>query len=389
MSFRNLLVVGQVAVSLVLLIGAGLFVKSMRNASRIDPGFITDNAAMTTLSLDMAGYSEAQSREFYRELVERVASSPGVSSVALADRIPLGAAIQTEDVVVDGFELPPDADALQIDMASVSPGYFATLGVPLLRGRDFGDEDSKSAPRVAIVSETMANRFWGGDAIGHTLRIEGAEDVSVTVVGVARDTKVRTLGEAPRPYLYLPFAQEYSPFMTVVARTGADPGSLLEVFRREIRAIDANVPILETKTMQQHLGLMLFAPRMGAALLSAFGILAMILASLGLYGIIAFDVSNRTRELGIRVALGAKYGDIIRMVMREGMALVGTGIAIGLVLAAALTIPVSGALYGIGSLAPGTYLTVATAFFGVAFVAGFLPARRATKVDPMIALRHE
>ncbi|MCZ6761275.1 MAG: ABC transporter permease [Gemmatimonadetes bacterium] len=389
MSFRNLLVVGQVAVSLVLLIAAGLFVQSMRNASRIDPGFITDNVAITTLSLDMAGYAEAQSRSFYAELVERVQSSPGVQSVVLVDRLPLSAAIRTRNALVDGFELGPDEDGIPIDIVSVSPGYFVTLGVPLLRGRDFGVVDNESSPRVAIVSEAMANRFWDGDAIGRTLRLENAQDVPVTVVGVARDTKVRTLGEDPRPYLYLPHTQVFSAFVSVVARTEGDPGSTLELFRREIRAMDPNVPILETKTMPQHLGLALFAPRMGAALLSAFGILAMLLASLGLYGVVAFAVSNRTRELGIRVALGAQYGDIIKMVMRESVALVGIGVVIGLVLAAGSTFPLSRVLYGIDGLAPGTYLAVASVFFSIALLASFIPARRAAKVDPVVALRSE
>ncbi len=242
---------------------------------------------------------------------------------------------------------------------------------------------------MAIVSRAAAERFWNGDALGRTLRLGGPGGEPVTIVGVAADTKVRTLGEGARPYLYMPLAPDRDPFVTILARTTGDPAALRDVLRGAIGAVEPTLPILETKTMPQLLGLMLFLPRMGAAVISAFGVLAMLLACLGLYGVVAFAVSTRTRELGIRLALGAQPGRVTNMVMKEGLRLVGAGMALGMVFATALKFPLSRVLYGIEALAPSNYLAVGAAFFGVAFLAGFLPAHRATRVDPMLSLRQE
>jgi len=388
-SLRNVLVVGQITISLVLMVVAGLFVKSMRTASEIDVGFDMDQVAMATFSVDAAGYTEEQAGALYTAVLERVAAEPTVTNAAVTNRVPLGALLRSVDVSIDGFEPPPNREATEIDIANISPGYFATLNVPLLEGRDFGIQDADRAQAVAIVSRAAAVRFWNGDALGRTIRFGGPGGDPITIVGVAADTKVRTLGEGARPYLYVPLAQVRDRFVTIMASTRGDPAALRDVLRGAISAVDASVPIQETKTMPQHLGLMLFVPRMGAAVISAFGVLAMLLACLGLYGVVAFAVSTRTRELGIRLALGAQPGRVTGMVMREGLRLVGAGIILGMVFATALTFPLSRVLYGIDALAPSNYLVVGAAFFGVAFLAGFVPARRATRVDPMLSLRQE
>jgi predicted permease len=387
---RNLLVVSQVAVSLLLLVGAGLFVRSLANAQRIDPGFETENAAIIATAVDVAGYGGEAGREFYRQFARRLEALPGVRSVALADKIPVGAAMSTRDIYVEGYELPPGQDELEVDYGVVSPEYFETLDVPILRGRGFDRRDSEAAPLVAIVSETMARRFWGsGEVIGRSFRDRGPDGPRVEIVGVARDTKVRTLGEDPRPYLYLPFEQKYQALMYFVVRTAGDPAGMPEMARRELVAVDPDIPLFEAKTMSDHLGLMLFAPRMGAALLSAFALLAVVLASLGLYGVVAYAVSRRTREVGIRVALGANRAQVVRMVVREGMMLVVAGLVSGLALAAVATRPMSNWLYGVGAGDPVTFGVAGALLAGVALLASYVPARRAAKVDPMVALRYE
>jgi predicted permease len=387
---RNLLVVSQVAVSLLLLVGAGLFVRSLANVQRIDPGFETKNAAIVATAVDVAGYSEQEGREFYRQFARRLEALPGVLSVALADKVPVGAGISTRDVYIEGYELPPGQDDLEVDNGVVSPSYFETLDVPILRGRGFDERDGEAAPRVAVVSETMARRYWGsGDVIGRSFRLRGLDGPRVEIVGVARDTKVRTLGEDPRPYFYLAFGQTYQALAYFIIRTAGDPTRMPETVRQELVAVDPDIPLFEAKTMSDHLGLMLFAPRMGAALLSAFALLAMVLASLGLYGVVAYAVSRRTREVGIRVALGANQGQVVRMVVREGMTLVAVGLGSGLALAVVATRPMSNWLYGIGAGDPMTFGVVGALLASVAFLASYVPARRAAKVDPMVALRYE
>ena len=297
--------------------------------------------------------------------------------------------IRTSDLYVEGSDLPPD-QVPDIHLTTIGTGYFETLGVPLLRGRDFRDADRGSAPQVAIVSDAAARRFWPGeDPIGRRLRLDDADTLAWTVVGVARDTKVLTLGEAPRPYLYLPFSQAYDDAMSVIVRTSGDPAALLPLIRNEARALDPNLPIWEQKTMGEHLGLMLFAPRMGATLLSLFGVLAALLASIGLYGVVAYTVSQRTREVGIRVALGARPRDVVRLVVRQGMALVAVGSGLGVALALVMTRPLATFLYGVESFDPITVVSVVVLLGSVALVASFVPALRAARVDPMVALRYE
>jgi len=387
---RNALVVSQVAVSLLLLVGAGLFVRSLGNAARVEPGFEAEHVAMISLRLGRQGQSDPAAREFLRAYLERLASRRDIRSLALTDLVPLGFGIQSRDVSIDGYAPPPGEDEVSVDYAAVDSGYFPTLGIPLLRGRGFTVADDATAPRVVVVSESMALKFWGTrEVVGRRFRLEGADGVPVEIVGVARDTKVRTLGEAPRPHLYVPFEQNVAFFTYVIAATAGEPGPVLEGMRRELRAMNAPYPVFEARTMPQHLGIMLFAPRMGAALLSVFGALAAVLASLGLYGVVAFAVSQRTREIAIRMALGARPGQVVGMVVSETMVLMGTGFAIGMALAAVATRPLAALLYGVGPSDPLTFGGVALLLAVVALGAAYLPARAAAAVDPMAALKNQ
>jgi predicted permease len=387
---RNTLVVSQVAVSLLLLVCAGLFVRSLGNAARVEPGFEAENVAMISLRLGQREQSDPAAREFLRAYLARLASRRDIRSLAVADLVPLGFGVQAREISIDGYAPPPGEDGISVDYAAVDSGYFRTLGIPLLRGRGFTGADDATAPRVVAVSEAMALRFWGTrEVVGRRFRLEGSDGGPVEIVGVTRDTKVRTLGEAPRPHLYVPFEQNIPFFTYVIAATAGDPGPVLEGMRRELRAMNAPYPVFEARTMPQHLGIMLFAPRMGAALLSVFGILAVVLAALGLYGVVAFGVSQRTREIAIRMAIGARPGQVVGLVVSETMVLVGVGFAIGMALAALATRPLASLLYGVGPSDPFTYGAVGLLLAVVALGAAYLPARAAAAVDPMAALKNQ
>jgi putative ABC transport system permease protein len=385
-SLRNTLVVAQVAVSMVLLVAAGLFVRGLGRAQHIDPGFETTNAAILTLNLDRKPQAEANA--VLHAYLERLAARPDVRGVALAERVPLAFGFHTRDVVIPGFTPPDGEEETEVDYVSVGPGYFRVLRIPVLRGRDFTAGDDASAPPVAIVSQAMARKFWGTtDVVGRRIRMGDGEGETAEIVGVAQDTKVRTLGESPRPYLYAPAAQNDVGIVGVVAATAGDPTAVLAGMRRELRDVAPDVPVFLATTMPQHLGIMLFLPRMGAALLSLFGALAILLASIGLYGVIAFAVAQRTRELGVRLALGASAGLVVRMVVMEGMALAGVGCAVGLALSLLLTRLLRGALYGVSTTDPAALGAVVLVLGIVTGLASYLPARRAAAVDPILTLR--
>jgi macrolide transport system ATP-binding/permease protein len=391
LSVRNLLVVSQVAVSLVLLVGAGLFVRSLINSQGVDPGFETDRTALATFNTEAAFDNDAEAREFLRRLVGRLEAYPEVEAVALSDRLPLTIGAQISGVYIDGLAPPPGEDEFSADFASASPGYFRTMHIPILRGRAFTAADRSDAPRVAIVSVTMARLFWGTeDVVGKRFaRGSRSSQVDTEIVGVAQDVKVRTLGENPRPYFYIPTGQD-SPFVTsVVVRSVGEPSAVPNLIRREARELNSNVPVMEAGTMVQHVGIVLFVPRMGATLLLGFGILAMVLAGLGLYGVVAFSVAQRTRELGVRVALGAGVGRLVQMVVLQGLALVAVGTVAGLALSAVAMQPVVTMLNDVSPTDPLTLGGMSLLLLLVAALASYLPARRAARSDPMVALRGE
>ena len=398
---RNALVVTQVTVSLVLLSAAALFVRSLQRAQDIDPGFERERAVILMPVSVLGGVKKADRTTVTEALRDRLAAIPGVESVALTDRVPLGAMVRTTGIVVDDQQPDQYGRGVDVDYAIGDASYFTTMRIPILRGRNFTPQDDKTTPNVAIVSEAFVARFWPGiDPLGRQIRFatgirtdpQGdatAEDLApMTVVGVARDTKVRTLGEDPRPYLYRPWRQTDSD-MSFVLRTAGDPALLVNTVRQTAQAAQPDLAILSLYTMREHLALMLTPPRLAAAMLAVFGTLAVLLASLGLYAVVAFTVARRTKEIGIRVALGASRRQVVSLVVREGMALVAVGVGLGFVLAAALTRPLGAYLYGLDGFDPLTFGSVAAVMAGTALVANYLPARRAVRVDPLKAIRYE
>jgi putative ABC transport system permease protein len=383
---RDALVVAQITVCSVLLIGAALCVRSLLNAQSIDPGFDAQHEMMAVLDPGSLGYSEAKGRAFYNELLDRVRALPGVSSVSLAGYLPL-----TTEETVQGTE-PEDHPAQPghapgIDNTEVGPDYFRTMGISLVRGREFNAQDRAGAPGVAIINDALAKRFWPGqDPIGRRVIVA---DAHLQVVGVVRTGKYRTLSEASLPFLYRPILQNYRPRCTLVVRTAGDPHSLLTEVRREIQALDPNVVPIDLETMKEYMALPLFPAHTAGLLLGAFGALALVLAVGGLYGVMCYAVSQRTHEIGVRVALGAERRDVLKLVVGHGMLLALVGLGAGLASAFAATRALTSLLYGISSSDPVTFVSVSLALMGVAFAASYIPARRATKVDPMVALRYE
>ena len=379
--------VAQVAISLVLLIGAGLFLRSLSEAHTIDVGFEKDRVAILSPAVMFAGMKGTEGEEYYARVLEAARSVPGVQAAALTNRLPLGAEIRTHSLQPAEHSTPWD-DAPEHHVATVDGNYFSVMGIPLLYGRTFGEHDLASAPAVVVISEAAAHRWWPEqNALGQRLRI--GENRWAEVVGIARDTKVATLGEAPRPYVYYPFSQDYDPSTKLIVRTAGPAELLLEDLKQKVKGVQANVPIFELKSMTQHLGLMLYPPRAGAVLLSLCGMLGLILASLGLYGVVAYSVARRTREIGIRMALGAQRGNVLALVVREGMSLVVAGVIVGLGLALLLTQPLSMLLYGVQPVDPATFTVVSLVLLLVALTANFVPAWRATRIDPMEALRYD
>jgi predicted permease len=392
---RNLLVVSQVAVSLLVLICAGLFMQSAKNAEKMDLGFRTENLLMLTIDLGLQGYDKEKGKRFYQQLTERVRTLPGVSSVALARDTQLGYSNHNEEIVLEGRTPTPEEARTNIFNNTVGTDYFETVGTPILAGRDFAERDDESAPQVAVVNETMARRLWSETgsiegALGKRFRL-GREGPYVSVVGVARDSKYVFLGEEPRPFMYIPFSQRYRSEMTLFIHSAGDPASLIAAARRIVGEMDTDLPVYDAKTMATHLrdGIALLFVRLGAKLAGAFGLLGLVLAVVGIYGVVSYSVTQRTHEIGLRVALGANRSDVLRLVLGQGLMLTIGGVAIGLAAALAVTRVMSSLLYGVSATDPVTFAIVPLLLTGVALAASFIPARRAMRVDPMVALRYE
>lgn len=385
---RNLLVIFQVALSLILLIGAGLFIRSLQNASSIDLGFQADNVLLTSFDLHLSGYKPAKGRSFYEQLLERGKSLPGARNAALARVVPLGLDDQPRrTVIIENRPYTPSEDT-ELYFNVVGPGYFPTLGIPVLHGRDFTDQDREGASGVVIVNETMARRFWPGEnPIGKRLRLGGVEASYLNVVGVVKDSKYLTLGELPQPYYFLSFLQHYEPRMTLHLRAAGDPKSLIGAVRREAQLLNPSLPVFDIKTLNEHLGASLFVARVAALLTGFFGLLAVTLASIGLYGVISYFVTQRTKDIGILAALGARPNDILKLVIGQGMTLVLIGLGIGLAISFAAMRLLKSFLYGVTSTDFVTFSLASMLLVGIAFLACYLPAGRAMKIDPSIALR--
>jgi macrolide transport system ATP-binding/permease protein len=390
MNLRSALVVAQVALSLVALIGAGLFVRSLQSAQKIDPGFSTRDLAVMGVNLDAQGYTKERGWSFFRQSLERVRGLPGVQAATWAEAVPLtfGGGFR-RSVFPEGQEEQPGQRGILVTVSGVWTGYLQTMGIPLLQGRDFTDADRDNAQLIVIVNETMAHRFWKGDtAIGKRFKFYG-DNRYWQVVGVARDGKYNAIGEDPQPYLYYPAQQTYAGAMSLAVRTNGDSRAVLASMQREVRDMDRTLPILNPQTMTEIIDISLWAPRMEAMLLGLFGALALVLATVGIYGVMSYSVTRRTREIGIRVALGAKTGDVLSMVLREGMMLTLAGMAAGIAGALAVTHLISKLLYGVSPTDVPTFASISLLLAVVALAANYIPARRATQVDPLVTLKYE
>jgi len=386
---RSALVVAQVALSLVLLVIAGLSLRSLQNAHRIDPGFDPNGVVVASVAPSTQGYSREQADAFFKSFTDRLRAVPGVEQVTTATNLPLTFDINSDGAAIPGHIPAHREEWAEVDTSSIGPGYFATMGIPLVRGREFTERDRTGEPRVAVVNEAFAGHFWPGqDPMGRTFQILDQEE-PFQVVGVARDGKYRTLGEDPRMFFYQSLGQNPAGQRIVVARTRGSVAPSLVAMRQVGRELDAKVPVTDIETLDVATSGTLLVPRMGAVLFGMFGVLGMVLAAVGLYGVIAYAVSQRTREIGIRVALGAQRGDILRLVVRQGLLLTAAGIALGVAAALAVTQVLTAFLYGINARDPLTFGGVALLLGTVALLACFIPARRAARVEPMVALRYE
>ncbi|HEU5459030.1 MAG TPA: FtsX-like permease family protein, partial [Pyrinomonadaceae bacterium] len=388
---RNMLVVAQVSLSLVVLVCGGLFIKSFRKAQTMDPGFDNPKGLILSLSPQLIGYDEEQSRNFYRQLLERVSHVPGVDAASLARTLPLGDSSNSNGPILrEGETLPPGSAGRNIMTNVISAGFFKTMQIPILEGRDFDDRDHLKSQRVIIVNQRMAQMLWPDEsAIGKRIFIGSDSRDGLEVVGVVKTGKYRTLAEDPRPFFYSALSQRRPSTMALVMRGSVEPSSLVASIRSEVQALDPRVPIFGVKTMDDHKTYALWAPNMAASFSLAFGVVAILLSAVGLYSVMAYIVSQRTREVGIRMALGANRADVMKLITRQGMRLAAVGVGIGLLLALALAQVMSSLLIGVSGYDVATFLIVPTLLGAVALLACYLPARRATKVDPLVALRYE
>jgi predicted permease len=384
---RQALVVGQVALSLVLLLGAGLAVRSLNNARQLDLGFEPDGQLVAIMDLGLQGYDETRARQFRKSLRQRVESWPGVEAVGFAEVLPLHFASQQNGAVPEGFEVADGEDSPSIDYNVVDEGYFEAMGIPMLRGRAFSKADDAEAAPVLIVNETFARKFWPGqDPIGRTVRTAGEQR---RVVGLVETGKYFSIGEEPKPYMYYPFQQLFQGTAVLHVRTQPDPASYFDSLRAEVRRLDPTLPVSELKTMRSSLALAMLPARLAAGVVTAFAALALMLAAVGLYGVIAYLVSQSTREIGIRMALGAQARDVLKLVLARGASLTLLGLAGGLAGGFAMARLMTKLLYGVSAADPLPYLAATSALVLVALVATYLPARRATRLSPMLALREE
>jgi predicted permease len=384
--FGRMLVVAQVALSVVALAAAGLFLRGLQRANDVDPGFDVDRVAVVGVNPGQAGYDGPRAQQFYKAVRDRAASMSGVQSAAWASFAPLtGALFKT--VIKEGED--PGSKAGRNIVATIvsSPGYFQTAGIPLLRGRDFTAADRDGSVRVAIVNQTLADRLWPGeDPLGQRLRFY-TDTGYLQVIGVVTTSRYMMLGEDPQPAAYVPLEQHGPGAMVLILRTDGLPGAVLGMAQQEIRTIESRVPLTSPFTMRDILRQSLWPARLAAILLGVLGALALVLASVGVYGVMAYAVAQRTREIGVRMALGAERSQVLRMVLRQAMTPVVIGIVIGLTGALAISRVVAGLLFGLSTTDPATFGSVVVILLLVALVASAIPAWRASRLDPLLGLR--
>jgi predicted permease len=384
---RNSLVVSQIALSMILLIAASLFIQSLDFAHRMQLGFQQRNVLLARVDLFSSGYSPDQGRHFCEQLLERVDALPGVRCATLARRVPLGFGGQSSSTIqVEGY-VPAKDEIVWSCVERVGRNYFRAMEIPMVQGRDISRWDARDAAPVAIVNETLARRYWpGGDPIGRRVSWAGCW---VTVVGIAHDSKYRNLSEPPTPYIFLPLQQQYADTVTLFVRTEGDPARMTSAVAGAVRALDPAMPLSAVRTLEEHVGAAAFQQRMASVLLGTFGTVALILAAIGVFGIVSFTVNQQTREFGIRIALGARPQNLVWWVVRRGLALAAAGIMIGLPAAWATARLVRSLLLGVSAADPVTFAGVTLLLSAAALAACVIPARRAAGVDPIISLRYE
>ena len=389
--FRAVLVTAQVGGSLMLLIVAGLFVRSMQNVEHTDLGFDPNQVVNFGLDPHTAGYDEVRGREFDRELLERVRAVPGVEFASVALTVPMGPEILGSELKVEGYQEPPGQRKPAAEMNAVSSGYFSTMRIPIVRGRDFLDSDTESSQRVALVNELMAQTYWAGkDPIGHTFVRTDKPDYSWKIIGVVKNSHSQLL-EPVSPAFYVPMAQDYRARQTLQVRTSSPTSAATKTIMEVVHSFEPAMAIFDVHTMTQSLntpdGFMLF--RLAAAITSSLGLLGLVLAIIGVYGVVSYSAAQRTHEIGIRIALGARRSQVLRTVLRQGVLIVLFGSAFGILTAIAVARLVGSFLVGVSAIDPATYIGVSLVLAAIALLASFIPARRATRVDPMLALRYE
>ncbi len=389
---RNGLVVAQIAVSLVLLVAAGLTLRALQQLRAMNPGFNPENALMMNFDLSLQGHQTDPGRQLRKQLLNRVQSLPGVQSASITDSMPLSMNYNGKGILIEGQQQERGVNMPQAMSANIGLKYFETLGTPLLAGRDLTEQDQEGTTRSAVVNETFARKFFPGanpieNALGKQFRTS-PEGQPWQIVGVAKNGKYWTIGEEPRAFVWFPIGNQLA-FNTLLVRTTSRPVSVIGEVRGEFRNLDPNLPVTDVKPLTEHMNLSLFPARAVAALLAAFGFLALTLAAIGIFGVMSYAVSQRTREIGIRMALGAGAKEIFKLVVGQGLSLTLIGAGIGLALALVVTRFLSSLLYNVSAVDPLTFAVVTLLLGGVALLACYIPARRAMKVDPMVALRYE
>ena len=387
---RNVLVAGELALATMLLIGAGLLMQSLVRLQQVQPGFRADHVLTFQLSPPASKYPQAQAWAFYKELLQNLRAIPGVRAAAVSSGLPMGGGNYTRTPTAPvGRSLLPPGEAIPIDWRTASPGLFQTLEIPLLRGRDFTDRDVAGAPLVAIVSQQTVKKLWGAeDALGRVIRVVGSGR-EFTVIGVVGDVRLNALNQEPQAAMYFPAAARLGALMDVAIRTQGRPEDALPAVRRKVHDLDAELPVSTVRTMDQWVANNAVQPRLNSALLAVFACVALLIAAIGIYGVLSYSVNQRTREIGVRMALGAQRREVLQMIVGEGMRMGMAGIAAGLAGAAALGRALSSILFGVQARDPATFVAVAGILVAMALAACYLPARRATGIDPVVALRDE
>jgi putative ABC transport system permease protein len=385
---RGILVMTQVAFSLIALVGAGIFIHSLRNAQQMDPGFETKHELVMNINLAAQHYPQARAEQLYRELQEKISALPMVSSASIADAAPFGGGFQ-RTTFPQGVDQADPRNGKLTPTTSVAPGYFGTAGISLLSGREFTEHDDAQSQFVAVVNQALIDTMFSGqNPIGKHLHFL-LQTWDVEIVGVAKTVKFQSLGEPPQPIVYFPLKQHYNAGVTVYVKTKGDPNAARTSVLSVLQGLDATLPVTKVLSGSDVMDQVLAQAQLGAELLAGFGLLALLLAAIGTYGVMSYSVSQRTQEIGIRMALGAQRGDVIKLILGSGMAMVFGGVIAGLILSYFLTSEIENLLYGIGAFDVPAFAATSALLILIALVACWLPARRAMRVDPMIALRYE